>query len=267
MHHIEFAYNNIHLIQKALFPSMKDLGIIYFGYNRFYKNFKGFCLYSDVNAVASLKENDKVPFLDPNGVILKSGEYLADEVFHIVNSMSNQPILNEIKQGCEKVKTQYSQYDFQKSLLIIHKGQEYDETFFFITKDEKFKYFYYQNKEKLYFLCRHFQNYLHKNKPSGNLEISIPHVKHHLSPLTPLIHQQEKLLVQTPFEDVLLSKREAKCLQLIYNGYSNIDIANCFQLKVKTIENYVANLKDKTFCESRKELVQLYQTTIAKNIN
>ncbi len=56
-----------------------------------------------------------------------------------------------------------------------------------------------------------------------------------------------------------LTPRELDCLKCLHEGYSYREVAETLGLKTRTVEFYIENIKLKTDCNSRTELLQLAQ--------
>lgn len=268
MRHLQFARRNSYLISDSISHLLEPNEIVYFGYNRFYKNHRGFCLYSDVDLISKLGTNDRVPYLDQAGFALKQGCYFSSDIFEILN-MANNTDLMRIKKGCEQFALQYPEYAFSRGYLLVNKGPKYDECFFFIARNHNHKQFYYANTNMFKEICRNFQNHLHKNLPNENLEMAIPHIKlqnyktlKDQCKITESFSSEERLLLQTSFGDILLAPQELRCLRYLAKGYTNIEIAGHMNLKAKTIENYIGRLKDKVSCDTRKDLLEYYYASL-----
>lgn len=68
---------------------------------------------------------------------------------------------------------------------------------------------------------------------------------------------KEEFLHKIGYGDLLLlSSRENEVLRYVAEGYPASFIANQLDLSNRTVENYIANLKDKLLCNSRVELIQ-----------
>lgn len=68
---------------------------------------------------------------------------------------------------------------------------------------------------------------------------------------------REEFLYKIGYGDLLsLSSRENDVLRYVAEGYPASFIATQLELSNRTVENYIANLKDKLFCDSKVELIQ-----------
>ena len=61
-----------------------------------------------------------------------------------------------------------------------------------------------------------------------------------------------------------LTKREMECLKHLSKGFSVKEIARVEHLSPRTIETHITNVKHKTGCYSKSELVNLFQENAAK---
>ena len=85
----------------------------------------------------------------------------------------------------------------------------------------------------------------------------------------PIIPQETKRQAQLAFlqqlgiihspEDLALSPREKNCIQLLLLGYSASQIADALTLSKRTVETYLDNLKFKTHCANKLELVTKFR--------
>lgn len=74
-------------------------------------------------------------------------------------------------------------------------------------------------------------------------------------PSTPT--ERDQFMLKLGLGEILsLSRREMDLLKLILNGYPAAYIAKELHLSKKTVENYLATLKDKLVCDSKVELIQ-----------
>lgn len=68
---------------------------------------------------------------------------------------------------------------------------------------------------------------------------------------------REEFLYEIGYGDLLsLSSRENDVLRYVAEGYPAPYIAKQLELSSRTVENYIANLKDKLLCDSKIELIQ-----------
>ncbi len=65
----------------------------------------------------------------------------------------------------------------------------------------------------------------------------------------------QKLGCQTDFLNVKFTEREIDILRLYYKGCSAKNVAQRLFLSTRTVENYLANIKEKLLCENKSELI------------
>ncbi|OGT54055.1 MAG: hypothetical protein A3F17_09355 [Gammaproteobacteria bacterium RIFCSPHIGHO2_12_FULL_41_15] len=59
-----------------------------------------------------------------------------------------------------------------------------------------------------------------------------------------------------PFSDVYFTHREAQCMVLLIQGYTNNVVARFLHLSPRTIEFYIKNMRQKTGCASKSHLIK-----------
>jgi DNA-binding CsgD family transcriptional regulator len=62
------------------------------------------------------------------------------------------------------------------------------------------------------------------------------------------------------------SKREMEVLSYIVTGKSAREIGNLLALSVRTVENYIANIKQKADCKTKVDLVLKFSKHFSHNI-
>ena len=60
------------------------------------------------------------------------------------------------------------------------------------------------------------------------------------------------------FQDLRISPRELQCLELLSHGKTAKEIAQNIQISPRTVESYLANVKAKTNCNYKSELVEFF---------
>ncbi len=68
-------------------------------------------------------------------------------------------------------------------------------------------------------------------------------------------------LLGEPFSDAYFTKREAECMMLIMQGYTNTQVAQLLSLSSRTVEFYIKNMRRKTGCESKADLMNAIAKT------
>jgi DNA-binding CsgD family transcriptional regulator len=70
------------------------------------------------------------------------------------------------------------------------------------------------------------------------------------------------------FGNTYFTKREAECMFLMLQGKSNSKIAGRLKLSTRTVEYYVKNMKLKTGCRTKSELISIIlESDFLKNID
>lgn len=92
-----------------------------------------------------------------------------------------------------------------------------------------------------------------------------------------LIAIAEKSLIQLPnvlccpkddksnlwIQDILISNREKQCLELYLTGNTAKETAKILQLSHRTVEEYINNLKNKLGCLNKRELLKIFNNSLA----
>lgn len=63
------------------------------------------------------------------------------------------------------------------------------------------------------------------------------------------------------FSNTYFTRREAQCMLLLLNEYTNEEIATCLNLSARTIEYYIKNMRNKTSCLSKSHLIKSIRKT------
>jgi shikimate kinase len=74
----------------------------------------------------------------------------------------------------------------------------------------------------------------------------------------PLSHSEVIFLHKNDHSPVRLSSRQAMCLKLMADGFSDKKIATKMHLSSRTVEDHIANIKKSLGCRTSKELIALY---------
>lgn len=70
---------------------------------------------------------------------------------------------------------------------------------------------------------------------------------------------QVSLDIASSFDEVLLTTREVECARLIIIGRTTKEIARDLNISPKTVEVYINNIKQKTGCNYKHDLIKSYQ--------
>lgn len=73
-----------------------------------------------------------------------------------------------------------------------------------------------------------------------------------------LLETQLKRSMVRSFEDLKLSPRELECLELMSHGKTAKEIAQAIQISPRTVESYVTNIKVKTECNYKSDLIEFF---------
>lgn len=244
----------------------------YFGYNRFYRNRKWIGIYSDPFWVEkSLRAGEMPLFIDKHGVFIEAGVYFFRDIKDIFKTKILSDYVERFFSGVDDKKACHI---LENALLIVRKGETYDESFFFSLRDGNnlARAYFYQINGALKQFCQFF---LHKAK--GIIEGAEKHKVPFYPPpagceLFPGLYQRhnglsnewllfdsKKFCVGTPFGDVFLSYQELNCLRLISCGFTGNQIGEQLGIQNKTVESYILNLKNKLTVNSRSELAAIYR--------
>lgn len=245
----------------------------YFSYNRYFRNGKWIGLYTDPEPVENTLAMDLGPiFLDKDGVAIESGVYFHGDLQEIIKS---QVFAEHVENFFAQAGNPKGQTVVQNGLLIIRKGELYDESFYFSMYDATIassRMYYYQSLQMLKKFCLYF---LHKCKdiieeaekykisyhvpPTGKSTFEQMFWKDETVSSNPIWFDTRKFCIGTQYGDVFLSYQELNCLRMIAHGYTQNEIAEQLELQPKTVESYVQNLKNKLTAESRSELALIYR--------
>ena len=236
----------------------------YFSCNRYYPNQKWIGLYTDTAPVqVSLSEDRGLLFLDSTGVSIEAGAYFHGDLLEIIKT---RVIASQVEKFFAQENNPIGREVVQNGLLIIRKGEKYDESFYFSLLDSSIassRAYYYQSLSILKNFCLYF---LHKAKniisESEKFKISyvVPQNSDEIFSRSFFkIPEIKKFSILSSFGDVFLSPQELNCLRLIAKGYIYAEIAQELNLQAKTVESYIQNIKNKLNAESRAELAQYYQ--------
>ena len=61
--------------------------------------------------------------------------------------------------------------------------------------------------------------------------------------------------------DVYFTEREAECMCLLLEKYTNEQVGMCLGLSARTVEFYIKNMREKTGCVSKSHLIQYVSQT------
>lgn len=279
-----------HLLCSRLFKKQLDLVakplfaqsmVKYFSYNRYFRNKKWIGLYTDADPVEKTLAMDLGPiFLDEKGVAIKSGVYFHGDLQEIIKT---QVLAEHVESFFAQDGNPKGQTVVQNGLLIIRKGELYDESFYFSMYDASIassRTYYYQSlnmlkKFCLYFLhkCRNIIDEAENHKisyaipPSGKSVFEKMFWKDESTVINPIWFDSRKFCIGTQYGDVFLSNQELNCLRMIAHGFTYNEIAEQLSLQYKTVESYVQNLKSKLTAESRSELAQIYREFSVLDVN
>ena len=59
------------------------------------------------------------------------------------------------------------------------------------------------------------------------------------------------------YGNIYLTKREAECMVWLLRGKTTSNIATILELSSRTVESYIKNMKTKTGCRTKSELIDL----------
>lgn len=257
-------------ITEALFEKSP---VKYFSYNRYFRNQTWIGLYTDIEPVEKSLAMDAGPlFLDAQGVCIDAGVYFHGDLKDILKSTI---VADNVERFFSQENNKKGQAVVQNGLLIIRKGEIYDESFYFSMLDTSIsnsRAYYFQSLNIFKKFCLYF---LHKSKdiieeahkykitydipPQGSEFFSQIFWKDNSDSHKNLWFDNKKFCIGTAFGAAYLSQQELNCLRLVAKGYTYNEVAEHLGLQFKTVESYIQNIKNKLNAESRAELAELYR--------
>lgn len=244
----------------------------YFSYNRYFRNRQWLGFYTDPDPVEiSLREDRGPIFVDEQGVSIDSGVYFHGDLKEIMKTKIEDNIVEKFfaqddNPGGVQIVT--------NGLLIIRKGKNYDESFYFSMLNSNYEVsraYYFKTSETLKRFCLYF---LHKGRslitlsskyripyaiPEKNNFFDMMFYKHPKLSEDQAWFDTKKFAIETSRGDVFLSAQELNCLRLIAQGFTYSELAYHMDLSNRTIESYVNNLKEKLNASSKATLAQYYR--------
>ncbi|MBT4879889.1 MAG: helix-turn-helix transcriptional regulator [Alphaproteobacteria bacterium] len=70
--------------------------------------------------------------------------------------------------------------------------------------------------------------------------------------------------LKNQFNSSYLTKREVECLQHLATGKIVKEVAQSLNLSPRTVDFYLKNIKEKTGCRSKSQLISLYFGNVAR---
>lgn len=257
-------------INELIKPLTSKSPVQYFSYNRYYRDQRWIGIYSNPDPVeTSLLAGNGPLFVNKNGVAIKPGCYFHDDLKETL----------KVKVHNEKIDDFFEQKDnpegkkiVQNGLLIIRKGENYDDSYYFSMYDgAPFSRAYYKEFTELF--QRFSLYFLYKGKEmikfAENQKVPFDVPEQGAQIFSQLFFNDDKLSklaeIKTPkfgfstgCGDVYLSRQELNCLRLLSSGHTYEQIAEDLGLSFKTVESYISNLKNKLNAQNRAKLISYY---------
>ncbi len=163
-------------------------------------------------------------------------------------------------------------FDHFKSLFrtefgihIVNRGADYDEmiSFSFSMAEHEFEYFILNYLPKLKNFVRYFKTQMHREiMQMQKIEnrLYLPALLEAKAEDCP-VQRLEKTNTQIDLEDgrqVSLSPQQSACLKLLIEGKNIKEVAGELHLSARTVENYLAMIRDKLYCPSLITLLGKY---------
>lgn len=245
----------------------------YFSYNRFYRDQKWIGFYTDVVPVElSLIDNRGPLFVDQHGIAIDTGIYFHGDLREIFKTTV---VADHVERFFSQEQNPKGQDVVTNGLLIIRKGMQHDESFYFSMLDQRVsasRAYYFQAITMIKQFCLYF---LHKARtlikeaerykityavpPSGQEIFPSLFCKDSSTSHDHAWFDTKKFCINARFGDVFLSEQELNCLRLIAGGHSYAEIAAIMGLQMRTVESYVTNVKNKLNVSTRAALAHCYR--------
>ena len=150
-------------------------------------------------------------------------------------------------------------FNYGNGATLIERHEEYTQLYYFAAGSGAtfINQFFIENLEQLAQFVLYFKEQLGKNKAlmqayqtrygAAEVEIEVPFSTQKIMPPPVNAHYIS--------DNVALSKRELECAQLLCLGNKTKIIAHKLNLSPRTVEDYLAGLKNKLQCDSLQELI------------
>lgn len=254
----EFSSQAIKQVVDLCSP-INSIGIRCFRYMRLYKD----CTYIVLT-------NGFEDFLEDSMSTLKDlGKFWGSHIKYVKNGFD--PFLMQWPHDAFKKDINmnlFHKYDFWNGVSLIYRYDNYiDIVSFALGASHKDNCgLLVNNKEFLKTFINHFRekssNLLESKEKSklalfGN-RFDTAYSPNPLLEKVKIVEKQLKRSMVRSFEDLKLSPRELECLELMSHGKTAKEIAQEIQISPRTVESYVTNIKVKTECNYKSELIDFF---------
>lgn len=179
----------------------------------------------------------------------------------------------------------YSTFHFHNSLHIVEREEDCQHLFSFYSNldDDSFLYYILNYLAKIQGVLNHYkllakEMIIEAKKPK--YQLSLPYSQASSQAIFKLAHNSQcttsfsdthfiRLTEQSSGKKIVLSARQSQCLKLIAQGATVKETAKTLGLSDRTVEHYMANIREAVNCRNVKELISIYlqQYTDSKFLN
>lgn len=250
---LEFNEKNACIVDSLTEPLRTNFDITHFGFIRMFANGQ---LFRIANNPAWSRKYFECEFYNDADIYDMNNIPLNESRFAILTGAP-------INKHCESL---YYEFNIWNYMLIYERFETHGDFWFFATKKSNTQIinFYINNKN----LLKHFTFYF-KEKACDLMKINeaSPLIATTLSPLDENVQESKdiqnfiseityhKYYLGGKLTEKSLSKREYECLFFFSQGRTMKEIAEKMKLSPRTVEVHINNIKIKTGCHTRGELI------------
>lgn len=221
----------------SLIDCLKSVGITHFGYDKFVGNDKYMAIYPEQPVMR-----------EKHGFTLDFDYFVQPQLdlFQEKNDFSLWQCKFDSNQFVDELKN----FDIGNGIVFLNQPAEnVFETYHFAGSNDNSELlnFYVNNLDFIKSFAQHFSE-----KMGDLLDHTVPGRLIHLDKPA-IIKLHEGRNITSP--EVILTKKEQNCLDLLKKGYTNKQIAKYFDNSPRTIEEHVANIMKKYKVDSRKAFI------------
>ncbi len=255
------AYSATAQIDKIIEPLKKLFNVTFFSYAKFYWDLRVLSFTNNKEWIQYYDENKL--YETPSDMPMPVGKkfFLDHEIDQ--NSEFYKHIMIPLKE----------KFNVKQSLTYItyFNGAICSYSFGSDIEDPNFKYDLLQNEDYLKQFAIYFsesaRKLIHQAKPNAkkyqpdqiaqmSIFKALNQFFNRTKKLTQSLETVKRFYLDGTADNIYLTKSEMKCLLEIIQGETYNDIATHLGLSVKTIHNYVENIKDKLDCKTKSEIIQ-----------
>lgn len=248
------------LVKKLMQPALAALGVNYFWYTRLLEGQFHISIGIQAPLVKLYRERHT------EDLFFRNQQILAQKQTTVIWDLHKPAALTD---------DMLDQIGLKHGVCVFRRRKHYVDTWYIASSQENSNLYqlYLDNSAAIYRLIGYFQEKVVPQLPMKNKDFLLPYMDGSTLKLPPLAGKDEKSKMTDFYDATKLKKftlhrgneefhltlREIQCVHRLALGETSKEIAQALQLSYRTVEYYLGEIRNKTGCRDRSELVNLYR--------